>query len=115
MPFRTILKELTERSRGKGAIMLDKDGESVAEFSEPGVEIDLIGAHHGIILHSVKENCPQEEPLKSITITTSSTNLVISALKDGYYVVLAIDRPRPAGKALFEIKRAAKKIEVEMG
>jgi predicted regulator of Ras-like GTPase activity (Roadblock/LC7/MglB family) len=49
--------------------------------------------------------------IKSIGISTSRTRLAIHPLNKGYYLLVAIDRTRPMGRAFFECKRAVRKIE----
>jgi predicted regulator of Ras-like GTPase activity (Roadblock/LC7/MglB family) len=117
--FKTILKGLTEATGAEGAALLDKDGELVDSYSRSrDVEIDLIGAHHGIILNAVKEAASRQEAspeVVSVVISTERLRLAIATVKDGYYLVVAVDRARPAGLALFESRRAVKRIEEEMG
>ncbi|MBI1912676.1 MAG: hypothetical protein HYS21_11835 [Deltaproteobacteria bacterium] len=119
MPFTAILRDLTQKTHSTGAVMLDHDGELVASYSSfPSLEIDLIGAHHGIILNSIKDFSSRRQDLsgvKSVSISTTMMKLAISAIKDGYYLVLTMDRIRPIGKALYESQKAVKKIEAEMG
>jgi len=118
MPFKTILQGLTQRSFATGAIMLDWEGEVVASYSvNDSVQMDLIGAHHGIILDIIRDASVKSDiyGVDSVSITTDSTRLAISSIKEGYYLVVALDRNRPVGRALFESKRAIRAIENEMG
>lgn len=118
MPFTRILKELTEKSGAKGAIMLDYDGEVVASYSEAEtLEIDLIGAHHGIILNIIKDAAARSSGgmVSSVSISTDILRIAISSIKDDYYLVMAMDRRSPVGKAAFESRRAVKELEKEMG
>ncbi|MBI5642014.1 MAG: hypothetical protein HY954_00915 [Deltaproteobacteria bacterium] len=118
MPFYTILKGLAEKIAASGAIMLDWEGEIVASYaSSPSIEIDLIGAHHGIILNIIKDASSRSsgKEVRSVSITTSSTRLAISPLKEGYYLVIITPRSVPIGKTLSEAKRASLRLEEEMG
>ncbi len=119
MAFNSILKDLAKRAGGTGAALLSMDGEVVASFSEsPAIEIDLIGAHHGIILNIIKESAASQKEsaaVKTVSISTDNARLAISTLKDGFYLVLAMDKSRYLGKALSESARAVKKLEKEIG
>ena len=118
MEFERILKELTGRAGANGAIMLANDGEVVAYHTDKaGLDIDLIGAHHGVILDIIRDASARSDfkDIKSVSITTDTHRLAISTLKDGYYIVLSMDKTLPIGRALYESDRAAKMLEEEMG
>jgi len=118
MAFERILKELTDATGANGAIMLANDGEVVAAHAaRDGLDIDLIGAHHGIILSIIKDASSRSDfkDILSVSITTDTNRLAISTLKEGYYMVLSIARAIPVGRALYESERAARLLEEEMG
>jgi len=117
MPFNAILKDLALRTRAQGAVMLASDGEIVAGHTEsPNVEIDLIGAHHGIVLSAVRETgLHGDDDVRSVVISTRENHLIISTLKEGYFVVVVLDKRLSPARALFNVKKAARAIEEEMG
>lgn len=118
MSFNDILKKLTERAGGVGAIMLDADGEMVASYSRtPSVEMDLIGAHHGIILDIARDAASRTSVsnVRTISISTEKNKLAITALKEGYYLVVALPKSKPLGKARYESGKAVPELEEEMG
>lgn len=118
MAFERILKELTDRAGANGAIMLANDGEVVASHAvADGLDIDLIGAHHGVILNIIRDASARSDfkDIESVSITTGTSRLAISTLKEGYYVVVAMDKALPIGRALYESERAARMLEKEMG
>jgi predicted regulator of Ras-like GTPase activity (Roadblock/LC7/MglB family) len=119
MAFKTILKDLTTKVGATGAIMLDRQGEAVDRFStSKELELDAIGAHKGVILNMLNDVARRRKnsgEVKSIGISTSNTRLAISPIKEGYYLLVAMDRKRPMGRAIFECKKAARKIAKEMG
>lgn len=119
MPFTRILKDLTGSMGARGAIMLDHDGEMVASYCEhPGTEIDLVGAHHAIIFNIIKDISAATKPvngIKNAVITTSGGRLAVCSIKEGYCLVVAMDRSVNEGKAVFESNRAILRLEEEMG
>jgi len=119
MPFTSILKELAARSGATGAVMLDWEGEIVASYAGiEGLELDLIGAHHGIILDIIKDAVNKDEGsggVKTVFITTNANRLAITSLKEGYYIVLTIPKTRLGSRAVYESKKAVARIEEEMG
>ncbi len=119
MSFDIILKELATTVGAEGAIMLDYDAEMVAAFSESTTsDIGLIGAHHAVIFNIIK-NVSSEKggkvEVKSVVITTGGNKLIITAIKDGYCLVLVMDKAKSTGLALIESEKTIKKLEEEMG
>ncbi|OGQ55487.1 MAG: hypothetical protein A3J24_05605 [Deltaproteobacteria bacterium RIFCSPLOWO2_02_FULL_53_8] len=127
MSFINILKELTHVSGATGAVMLDWEGEIVADYStSEGLELDLIGAHHGIILDIIKEAaaCHYDGHkahsnglrVSSVIISTGGLRLIISTLKDNYYLVVTMPRSKGlASRAAYNSGKAVMKLEKEMG
>ncbi|HEY4707306.1 MAG TPA: roadblock/LC7 domain-containing protein [Thermodesulfobacteriota bacterium] len=115
--FAQILKDLSMSAVANGAIMIDRDGEIVASWATAPLEMDLIGAHHGIILSIVKDISSRHglSTVRHVAITTDKARLVISTLKEGYCIVMALVRERPVGMALHELEEAVERIEREMG
>lgn len=126
MSFINILKELTEVTGATGAVMLDWEGEIVADYSTvEGLELDLIGAHHGIILDIIKEasachnggfKARSTPKVSSVIIFTGTIRLIISTLKDNYYLVVAMPRSKGlVSRATYKSRKATMKLEEEMG
>jgi len=117
--FRKILETLTSKSHARGAVMLDFEGELVDSFSvAEGLELDAIGAHKGLILNMLKDvaaNTLDNDEVKSVAIQAGDSKIVMSPLKDGYYLLVVTDKWKPFGRVMFESKRAAREIEKEMG
>lgn len=121
MSFTAILKDLAGRTGATGAVLLDWEGELIASYSgSPSLELDLIGAHHGIILDIardalVRQTGTSEGDITSISITTHIGRLVISTIKEGYYIILALPRSALVARCAFEVRKALPLIEKEMG
>ena len=130
MPFKAILENLVEKTPGAtGAIMLDWEGEAVADFSKSqGLDLSAIGAHKGIILNLTRDMLNRlsvrppeaghdkvENGIKTIGIATEFTRIALSTIKQGYYLVVTLEKTRPFGRAFFETKKAIRDIEREMG
>ncbi|MCK5237559.1 MAG: hypothetical protein KAR06_11345 [Deltaproteobacteria bacterium] len=119
MPFKRILRELSERVGADGAIMLDWEGEAVDSFSNSEkLELDAIGAHKGIILNMIQQvsmKSSAAEDVQSIGISTNDYKIAIAVIKDGYYILLVMSKNKPLGKAFFEARKSAKELLKEMG
>ncbi|MDH4226653.1 MAG: roadblock/LC7 domain-containing protein [Deltaproteobacteria bacterium] len=118
MPFKKILKELCDRTGAKGAIMLDWEGEAVDMYStDANLELAALGAHKGIILNLLKEatqRVDNQAVVEHVGISTSNSRIILHVLKDGYYVLLTMDRDKQLGRAMFETKKASKRLLAEM-
>jgi len=120
MAFKTILKRLVERTPGAiGAIMIDHDGETVADFTATTyLDLPAIGAHQGVILHMVKRvmaGRSENGDARHIGISTNMAKIAISTIHDGYSLVLLIKRNSFLGKAFMESRKAVAEVEQEMG
>lgn len=116
MSFKTILKRLVDSTGATGAVLLASDGEVVESYSSSQAELDLIGAHQGIVLSSIKDAAQRSasSAVRSVTISTEKTRLVILTVKEGYYIVVTAPRARFAGMVLMEGGGALKSVEDEM-
>lgn len=117
MIFTEILKSLSERTGANGAVMIDRDGEVVASWSVvAGLDMELIGAHYEIVLDAAVEAASGHGgKVSSVAISTDTARLAILAIKEGYCLVLALDRAAPSGRVMIEAARAVETIETEMG
>jgi len=117
MNFTEILKGLSEKVHAQGAAMTDRDGEVVASWSRNHVlDMELVGAHYEIILDSANEAASiHGGPVNSVFISTDTAKLAIMPIKDGYCLVVALDRKTPSGRILAEAAKTVKSIEIEMG
>lgn len=119
MSFQGILEELRGAVGATGAVMVDSDGEVVASAPGPdGADMELVGAHLALIMGRIKEAGSMiggGGDVESVVISTGSSRLVISALKEDYSLVVLLPMRVSSGKALFECGRAVEVIEKEMG
>lgn len=116
MIFNELLKALAGRIQARGAVMIDKDGEIVASWTAAGLDMALVGAHYEIVLDAANEvSLRHGGPAGSIFIKTVSWTIAILAIKEGYCLVLVMDRAALFGKVLLEAERTVREIETEMG
>lgn len=118
MTFNEILRDLSVSAGAAGAIIIDWEGEVVASWAgSPEIDINLIGAHHEIILDIIKDASSRHgaEAVRHVAITTDKARLAMASIKEGYCLVMALGRDVPVGKALLASGRAVERIESEMG
>jgi predicted regulator of Ras-like GTPase activity (Roadblock/LC7/MglB family) len=118
MPFKRLLNELMERIDGAhGAILADWEGESVEYAARmDGYQLKIIGAHQGVILHSLKEALLRlgEKGPGEIVISTAKTRTVVLPVTDEYFLVLTLCRSYPLGRSLFEARQCIARLRAEI-
>lgn len=109
MPFKPLLNALIERVPGAlGAIIADWEGEAVDQVGTMDeYDLKVIGAHKGVILHSMREVIDRlgNDELKEIIITTKQAQTLVLPVTKDYYLVLTLDRTDMLGRALLEARR----------
>ena len=104
MPYRRILEALLARIAGaRTALMLDVWGEVVVGAGDLGERPRLIGAYQGILLGMVSRTADRFDAgdIRSLVWRHDGGSVVLTTLKDGYYLVLSLDRralPAVAGR-----------------
>lgn len=115
MPFKTILKDLVERVHGaQGAILLDWEGEAVDQYAHiSDYDIKFIGAHTGILLHSLRNRLQKElgdDDVKGVTIDLGTKKIVIAPVDKDYYAVIVLSHEAALGIVRREIEATVKAI-----
>ena len=79
-------------------------------------DLKVIGAHKGVILHSMREVVDRlgNDELKEIIITTKQAQTLILPVTKDYYLVLTIDRSDVLGRALMEARRCIQALYKEI-
>ena len=114
--FSVPLRELFDRVPGaRGTIFLDYDGEAIDDFAYgPTVEIQLVGAHLGIILSLVREQTQRLGAPTEVFIETEQAKLAIRAVDDKYLVVLEAGADSQLAVMSRELERTVLALRSEM-
>jgi predicted regulator of Ras-like GTPase activity (Roadblock/LC7/MglB family) len=120
--FETILRDLLATTPGAiGAIVLDKEGESVQFWAERVFDIGpdglrAIGAYQGIYLAELRRICDRIGMGSPHRFTTefARTKVLSWDLKDGYYVVVVIDGDANEGVAWHHLRSARQRLLAEL-
>lgn len=115
--FTPILERAVERVPGAvGAIFADWDGEAVDHVAADRDSILMIGAHYGIILNHVQSalHLFHFGEAEEIILQHERMDLLVHAVGEGYYVVLAIAGDAHLATALREVAAAAAALRAEM-
>ncbi len=116
--FTAILQRTVERVPGSvGAIFADWDGEAVELIVKTNRDHLLhIGAHYAVILNNVQAVLRLFHFGEAIEIVVQHEHLdvLVRAVGDGYYVVLAMEKDGHLATALRETRACAEGLRKEM-
>lgn len=118
MPFKKLLAELLERVPGaQGAIIADWEGEAVDQVARiDDYELKVIGAHKGVILNNLRQVVRRLDGgnLEELVIATEKTQTLVLPLTEEYFLVLTLACGDALGRALFESRRCAARLKIEI-
>jgi predicted regulator of Ras-like GTPase activity (Roadblock/LC7/MglB family) len=116
--FTAILKDTIDRVDGAvGAIFAAWDGEAVdLVASEDRVEMAILAAHYGVILSHVQSAIKlfHYGEAYEMILSHSRMDLLVRAVSEGYYLVLAIRGRAHLATALRAVEQAAEALRREM-
>lgn len=115
--FTPILQRVMERVPGSmGAIFADVDGEAVDQVAVDRRDIQILGAHYGIILNYVQSalHLFHYGSAHEMVVHHGKMDLVVKAVGHGYYLVLAVSAGAHLATALRETAIAANALRQEM-
>ena len=118
--FRMILHELLATTTGAlAALFLDFEGETVELVCEHDLndhDLRILGAYQGIFLMQLRTLCADVgagDPHR-FKVEFEQNAVLISDIKDGYYLVLLVDRTFNEGFAWQRLERCREKLIAEM-
>lgn len=120
--FEKILRELLATTPAAiGAIVLDREGESVQLWAERVFDIGpeglkAIGAYQGIYLAELRRICDRVGAGQPERFTTDFANAKVMScdLKDGYYVVLVLDPSANEALAWHHLRSSRQRLLAEL-
>jgi len=118
-PFQDILKSAVDDTPGAiGGAFAAWDGETV-DFVSHWTEHEwlTLTAHYGVVLAHVQAALHTFHfgEAETLCLTHARLDIVVEAVKEGYYALLALEKPANLGKAMHSLKAVAKSLRAEMG
>ena len=116
--FQTILQQTIANIPGAmGGVFSAFDGELVAAHGTLASEWDLFGAHYGVVLQGIQAalHTLHFGDAQHIILEHRAVDVLIMAIHDGYYLVLATTSPMAIAQVLLHGARAAAALRTEMG
>ena len=117
MPYRGILETLLARVAGaRTALLLDPQGEVVVGAGDLGERPRLIGAYQGIALGMASRTADRFEAgdVRSLIWRHDGGTVVLTTLKDGYYLVVSLGRESLPAVAVRHCEHARVRLDVEI-
>ena len=117
MPYLALLEGLVRSMPGaRAALMLDAEGEVVVETGERDYRARLIGAYQGIALATARRTAERYlgGEVACLLCRYSQASVILQSLRDGYYLVLALDPTANAGLGLQRAARWGARLAAEL-
>ena len=117
MPYRRILEGLLSRVPGaRTALLLDVQGEVVVGAGDLDERQRLIGAYQGIALGIASRTADRLDTgdVRSLVSRHDDGTVVLTTLKDGYYLVVSLGREALPAVAARHCEDARARLEVEI-
>ena len=117
MPYKRILEALLARVAGaRSALLLDAQGEVVVGAGDLGERQRLIGAYQGIALGMATRTAERYEAggVRSLVWRHDAGAVVLTTLKDGYYLVVSLGRESLPAAAVRHCEDARIRLEREI-
>jgi predicted regulator of Ras-like GTPase activity (Roadblock/LC7/MglB family) len=117
LPYRGIIEALLARVPGaRTALLLDVQGEVVVGAGDLGERQRLIGAYEGIALGIVSRTASRFNAgaVRSLVRRHEGGAIVVSTLKDGYYLVLSLGPAALVPAAVRRVEEARQTLEDEI-
>ena len=117
MPYRRILEELLALVPGsRTALLLDAQGEVVVGAGDMDERHRLIGAYQGIALQAARRTGGRylTGEVRSMHCRYAGGQVVLVALKDGYYVILALRADASGALGLRRAHEYGRRLDAEL-
>jgi len=117
VPYRRILESLLARIGGaRTALLLDAQGEVVVGAGDLGERQRLIGAYQGIALGMAARTAERFEAgdVRSLVWRHEQGTVVLTTLKEGYYLVVSLGRESLAAAAVRHCEDARARLDAEI-
>ncbi len=117
MPYQALLEGLVRSLPGaRVALLLDAEGEVVVEAGARDYSARLIGAYQGIALATARRTAERYRngEVECLLCRYSAASVILRSLRDGYYLVLALEPGAHAGLALQRAARWGERVAAEL-
>jgi predicted regulator of Ras-like GTPase activity (Roadblock/LC7/MglB family) len=118
MVLNDVLRGVVEKvGGGVGAVIMGYDGIPIDEYIKSGVlDVQLMAVEYANVLKEVKRTIDvlKTGEMEEIIITTGLSKVIIRAISDDFFVMLALNSDGNYGKGRYLLKRDAPKLREEL-
>jgi predicted regulator of Ras-like GTPase activity (Roadblock/LC7/MglB family) len=117
VPYRRILESLLARVKGaRTALLLDAQGEVVVGAGDLDERQRLIGAYQGIALGMASRTAERFDAgdVRALVSRHEGGAVVLTTLKDGYYLVVSLDPRAVPAAAARHCEEARRRLDQEL-
>lgn len=117
MPYQALLEGLLRSVPGsEAALLLDSEGEVVFEAGALGLRARLIGAYQGIALQAARRTGGRylTGEVRGMHCRYDCGQIVLVALRDGYYVILALRADASGALGLRRAHEYGRRLDAEL-
>ena len=113
------MQELVEKVPGAtSAIFVDWEGEAVDQYSleEDVYHLKVVGAYKGVMLNFINQAQASMDigTAETVIVRMENYSVLISSVKDGYFVLLILSPGALISRARYGIRRAVSALRDEM-
>ena len=118
MEIKEALNSLVQKVEGGiASVVISMEGEAIDCYSkEPGFDVEWIGARYGLVVRDILSTVSRlnQGVVRSIVLELQKAILVVTPLKDLFFLVLLVHQDGNLGQALFQCRILAPALEEEL-
>lgn len=118
MMLNDILRGIVEKAGGGvGAVIMGYDGIPIDEYIREGVfDVELLAVEYANVLKEVKRTIDvlKTGEMEEIVITTERSKVLIRAINDDFFLMLALESDGNFGKGRYLLKRDVPRLREEL-
>jgi predicted regulator of Ras-like GTPase activity (Roadblock/LC7/MglB family) len=117
--FGLLLREMVEGVEGGiASVVMGGDGIALASYSTPmaAIDVDAVGIELGVVFTSLKHAVAMLEAgrIEELSMVAAGLTTVVRALKDDYFVALAIEPRGNLGRARYLLRIHAPEMQTQL-
>jgi predicted regulator of Ras-like GTPase activity (Roadblock/LC7/MglB family) len=118
MVLNDILREIVEKvGGGMGSVIMGYDGIPIDEYIKEGaIDVQILAVEYANVLKEVKRTIEvlKTGDMEEIIITTGLSKVIIHAISDDFFIMLALSSDGNYGKGRYLLKRDVPKLLEEL-
>ena len=118
MLLKSLIGEIVAQIPGAlGAVLIDWEGEAVEHESRmDDYELKVMGAHHGVILNSLRRAAERldETSVEEVTIQAGNMTIMVIPVNKDYFLVISLEKQALVAQARAVVQAYFQKLKAEI-